>query len=554
MRLIEKPNFPLSHDLKLVALQGDSGLRTEITSSGGMYVVNNPVETGRACVELIERARNERAHLALIPELVIPATVLSELVETIRSSQEPLVVIGGLEGISLADYRILVTEFGDTPDIAASSPGTFVNAMLIAVKTATSFDVKFRAKRYPSGAENKGGPELALGSGEFVVLRLGSAPFTIVPVICSELIWPELWEVLAAEVNGFSIDLIPVLQRNCDIERRHLDPVIYRAYQNNRRTRFVLANQALLPESDGTCFVLGPPISPKSPAFDHGRRELWLPDSCTYRGFRVPERTGCFWYAEVVHPDGPMSATQAPIYKGHVLAVLKPYGVDLTGLPAGLMRSVAANKYVETSDLSWLNTEPKRQYRSSLSPGTEYVLDGAVCKTASVAFHRMIYGTNPTWSTVESLVADFIDAGALLASCGESVRIGPCPGGNCNVAGRSVAIIYSPDVDSALSARFSNEVLLSGDALPSGIVLLKVEATSRNPRAKTVGDVLRADRISSESPELSDGPVRVVENSVSVGLGDICFCEPRELRPNLEEATLVAARNRTSVLLPGVFV
>jgi hypothetical protein len=126
-------------------------------------------------------------------------------------------------------------------------------------------------------------------------------------------------------------------------------------------------------------------------------------------------------------------------------------------------------------------------------------------------------------------------------------------GGNCTVSGRSVAILYATSIDSALSMRFSTEALLSGQALPTGIVLLKVEASSRNPRARTVGDVLRADRVSSESPELTDGPPRVSASSVTISLGDIHFCEPKDLRPNLDEATLILAHSRTSVLLPGVY-
>ena len=108
-------------------------------------------------------------------------------------------------------------------------------------------------------------------------------------------------------------------------------------------------------------------------------------------------------------------------------------------------------------------------------------------------------------------------------------------------------------IDAALETRFPAATLLSGAALPTGIVLLKVEASSRIPRAKTVGDVLRADRVSTESPELTDGPVRVPGSSVTISLGDIHFCEPSDLKPSLDEATLAAARSRASAFLPGVY-
>ena len=47
-----------------------------------------------------------------------------------------------------------------------------------------------------------------------------------------------------------SPEALPVVQRNQDVERRHVGPVIHTAYQNNLQTRFVLANQALLAGSD----------------------------------------------------------------------------------------------------------------------------------------------------------------------------------------------------------------------------------------------------------------------------------------------------------------
>jgi len=41
------------------------------------------------------------------------------------------------------------------------------------------------------------------------------------------------------------------------------------------------------------------------------------------------------------------------------------------------------------------------------------------------------------------------------------VRIAPCPGGNCTVSGRSVAVLYAPAVDAALEARFPAATLLT---------------------------------------------------------------------------------------------
>jgi len=552
MRLIEDTTFPIAHELHLVALQGDCGLREETAAEGGRYVVDERDRARDACLSLVERARATHAHLALIPELVIPLHSLPEVIQSVEGNAQPLILIGGVEGISPTDYRALVTQYGGTPDVPDGAAGTYVNSLIVIHRTTTDLRVYWRAKRFASGPENAGAPQIALGESEFLVLRVGTTPFVIVPLICSEFVWPELWTRLQNEAPGLEIDVIPVLQRNHDIERRHLGPVIHTAYQRNLQTRFVFANQGLIgPGSDGTCYVVVPPAAPAAPGFDHGRHELWLPEGNTYKGFRIPERTGCVWSAQIAHRNGPMNATRPPVCAGRVLAVLKPLGVDLTGLAAGLMRSAASSRYLVATDVS---TEPKDAYRKSLVPeGPTYILDSSSRTRANDCFFQMICDDRPTWSTVESLTNDLIDSAALLGSGGDRVRIEPCSGGNCSVSGRSVAVLYAPVVDSALAVRFSMAALLSGTGLPAGIILLKVTASSRSPRAKTVGDVLRADRVSSDSPELTDGPTRVTGSSVMIGLRDIHFCEPEDLRPNLEEATLIAARDRATSLLPGVY-
>jgi hypothetical protein len=553
MWLIEELGFPLAHKLKLVALQGDCAVQDKVESSGGRYAIDNADRARLGCLSLIESARTEQAHLALIPEMAIPKQAVPDLIHAIQSSSQPLVVIGGLEGIPPADYRELVTQHGGTPDVPVSAQGTYVNAMIAVVRTATGLNVHFRGKRYGSGPENAGGPQLALSNGPFLILKLGSAPFVIVPLICSEFTWPDFWNKLNDEAPGLAVHVIPVLQRNDDVRQRYTGPAMHTAYQKNLQTRFVLVNQALLPGSDGTSFVVTPPGSPAAPGFDHGRQELWLPDT-TYKGFRIPDRTGCFWYAEVEHPAGQMSAAKPHVCSGRVLAVLTPSDVDLGGLSAGLMRSAAAREYLESCKPCWANTPPKLSYQSSLIQGDSYLLNEATRSTADGAFFHMRCNVHPTWSTVEPLVDEFIETAALLACGGDRVRIVQSEEGNVTVSGRPVSLLYAPAVDAALETRFPVDRLLSGVPLPTGVVLLKVEASSRVPRGKTVGDVLRADRISSESPELRDGPVRVPASSVTINLGNIHFCEPPELRPGLDQATLAAARNRSSVLLPGVYL
>jgi hypothetical protein len=318
------------------------------------------------------------------------------------------------------------------------------------------------------------------------------------------------------------------------------------------QTRFVLANQSVPKSSDGTCFVITPHATPAAPAFNHGRNELWLPDDSTYKGFRIPERTGCFWYAEVSHRDGQMNATRPPVCAGRVLEVLTPSGVDLTGLPSGLMRSAAFDRYAALPEPSSDDTQPTAAYRLSLSPAEQgYVLRGVHRDSANESFFQMVCDVAPTWAIVESLVTDLVDSAALLACGGDTVRIIPCTGGNCSVSDHPVAVLYAPSIDGALANRFSSEEMLSG--VPSGVVLLKVDASSRCPRAKSVADVLRADRVGSESPDLVDGPTRVPNSSVTMDLGAIFICELQDLRPCLVERTLGSGRALLSALLPGVY-
>ena len=552
MILVSKPEFPVSDSLRLVALQGDCGLRYELSASGGRYVVNPADRAMASCLDVVAQARSVNAHLVLIPELAIPATGLSRLIEQLTASPEPLVLMGGIEGVTPDAYRAMAAGFGLTADIGLNASGTYVNAMVVVLHGHGKTQVFLRAKRFASGAENAGAAQMVLGDSEFLVLELGPKPFVIVPLICAEFTWPDLWTRLKAEVAA-DIDVIPVLQRNNDVQRRYVGPAIHTAYQKNVQTRFVLANQALSSTADGACYVVAPPSAPASPGFDHGRNELWFPPTETYKGFRVPERTGCIWSAEVWHPTGPMNAARPPVCAGRVLSVLDAPSSDMGGLPAGLMRSVAAELHVEAAKPDWASAAPRQAYQSSLSSGGTFILTDTTRESANECFYRMICDDRPTWGDVEPVVRELVRTAALLSSAGDVVRIAPCQGGNCVVSGKAVAVLYAPTVDTALESRFSRDALLSGVSLPAGVILLGVQAGSGVPHAKTVGDVLRADRVSSDSPELTDGPSRVAASAVSVGLSELYFCEPKDLAPNLDLTSAAAARARTSTLMPGVY-
>src|SRR5579863_6866758 len=110
MWLVEEPGFPLAHDLKLVALQGDYGIRVAVEAAGGRYAVDDADRATAQCLGLIQRASDENAHVALIPEMAVPELAIAPLIEAIRSTPQPLVLIGGIEGLPPSDYRALVSK------------------------------------------------------------------------------------------------------------------------------------------------------------------------------------------------------------------------------------------------------------------------------------------------------------------------------------------------------------------------------------------------------------------------------------------------------------
>src|ERR1700728_3836988 len=141
MWLVEEPGFPLAHDLRLVALQGDCAIRVVIEAAGGRYALEDEDRATGQCLGLIQRACDENAHIALIPEMAIPQSAITPLIEAIGSTRHPLVLIGGIEGLSPLDYRALVSKYGAALDVAEGTPGTYINAMLVVVKTSTHVNV-----------------------------------------------------------------------------------------------------------------------------------------------------------------------------------------------------------------------------------------------------------------------------------------------------------------------------------------------------------------------------------------------------------------------------
>jgi hypothetical protein len=554
--LIEVPDFALDDELRILALQGDWGVRNDVGAEGGRFLVDDPPRAHQACLEFLVRLRASTAHMALIPELAIPRQTIPHIIATIREFPRSVVFLGGIEGLTQQEYASILNGVGESQGLIPGGAAGYVNSLLILVKTPTRFVAHARAKRVASRAENLEGPPMALGDAPFAVLRLAATPLTVVPLICAEFVWPEhLWERLDDEV-AWNIDVVPVLQRNEDLDGRHIGPQLHRAYTQGGKTahtRFVFVNQAIGAGCDGTSYVVVPPTAPADPAFDHSSNELWhLPGVRTYRGFRIPDRTGCIWSAHVVSPQAAASALGNRFCAGGVTEVLTPAGAPLRGLSVGLMRSVAAvyrqrlMPHAGTAAYDPVIAALERQ-------GMRYILREITSEAANDIFFRMYCAEWPRWGTVESVIGDCVEAAALLAAGGDNVVLTPCDGGNCSLAGKPVAVLYAPNVDVALTAKFPLARVFDASPIPAALVLIGVVAAPAAVGAHKVGDVLRADRVTSGSPDLAGMPPRTEESSVTIRIDDVEFRSLTELRPNLDQPGAAAARERIRTLFPKVY-
>ncbi|MGP1680449.1 MAG: hypothetical protein ACTS6J_25255 [Burkholderiales bacterium] len=493
-------------------------------------------------------------HIAMVPELAIPRHTVPQLLAMMQASATSLVFFGGVEGLTRQQYTTLLGGVGQSQPLH-DGPDAYVNSALILIKTPERFIATVRAKCVASRAENEAAP-MATGSGPFVTIRLGNPALTVVPLICSEFVWPEgLWQKLTAEVPN-PIDIVPVIQQSKDTEAQHTGPQLHYAYTHGAHTdriRFLFVNQAMSSECDGMCNVVVPPTSPRGPAFDHVYRELWhLPGAANYRGFGIPDRTGCIWSADLVTTNAGASALGNRICSGKVEEVLSPAGAALNGLCVGLMRTAAMAQRQELQ--SGEMTETTNAAATALHQGApEYILRELVTAAANDVFFRIICAEAPTWANVASIVHELVEGAKLLATGGDDVRLIPCDGGNCSLLGRTVSILYAPNADAALTAHFPRSQMFDVSAIPAGVLLICVVATPANVDATKVGDVLRADRVTSTSAQLADIPMKTEESSVTIRLDDVEFRSTHQLRQNLAQPSTAAARTRIESLFPKVY-
>jgi len=71
--------------------------------------------------------------------------------------------------------------------------------------------------------------------------------------------------------------------------------------------------------------------------------------------------------------------------------------------------------------------------------------------------------------------------------------------------------------------------------------------------AKRIGDVLRADRVTSASDDLADFPKKAEDSSVTIRVDEVEFRLLHDLRGNMQLRTLAAAQARLRELFPKVY-
>jgi hypothetical protein len=554
--LIEAPDFAIENDLRVLALQGDWGLTNLAGPGGGRLVVSDRARARTGCERFLESFAASDAQLAFVPELAIPIEAVPTVLAAVRNAQRSVAFIGGIEGLTREHYETLLLEAGGQAQPLTAGTGGYINALLIAVRTPTRFISAIRAKRIPARAESEDGPPMTLGAGPFTRLELGAQPLTIVPLICSEFVWPEeLWRLLDAEVPR-NIDVIPVLQHNADIQARHTGPQLHQAYSRGDRTgraRFIFINQAIDEHCDGTCYVVVPPNSPGAPTFNHSYDELWhLPGIATYKGFRIPDRTGCIWSALIRSPHAGTSALGTRLCSGFVSEVLVPSRATLRGLAFGLMRNacVVLRKLADSAQ-----PDVRAAVTDALSCGSAaYVLRSLDTAAAKEVLFRMQCAELPAWGTVETVVTHLVEVSALLACGGDSTALIPCEGGNCALAGKAVSILYAPNVDEALISCFSASSRLEASPIPSAVVLVGVVMAASAVGAYRLGEILRADRVTTPSNELIDMPVKSQDSAATIRIDDVEFRSLAELKANLAQPNVGAARIRLQQLFPKAYV
>jgi hypothetical protein len=275
----------------------------------------------------------------------------------------------------------------------------------------------------------------------------------------------------------------------------------------------------------------------------------------SYFGFRIPERTGCMWFAQIRHPNMPGTPLGTHVCEGCVKGVLNPMAVEPVGIPAGLMRTASKIKQQELQSNQHAETEVHAEMREAFDRfSPKYLLEGLRTNVANIIFFKMLCDVMPTWDTVEGIVDDLIEAAGLLSTSGEGVKLTDCGGGNCKVADKPFLILYAPKPDNALSRRFDVPSLIDIRELPVGVVLTGVIEGTETVGAYRISDVLRSDRPATADAEIIDAPKKTDSPATMIRPDSIVFRSLAELKRNKSQTDILSARQRLAILFPEVFV
>jgi hypothetical protein len=262
--IIEVQDFEIDDKLKVLALQNDWGLREQLGQEGRRYVVDDVARARDTCLHFIDQVQSARANIVIIPELAIPRTTVAEIIQRIREQPGSVMFLGGIEGLTRADYETLLEDVdnANTQRLIPGAQNGYVNSMLAIVKSPTTFNVSIRAKRIASRPENLQ-LQSVLGDGPYTVFKLGRNGITIVPLICSEFFDEDMTTKLRDEV-ATDIHYLPVIQSHIEnLGAGYTNTALQTIYRSNRSraqdSRVIIVNQAHGDFSDGNCYVIVPP-------------------------------------------------------------------------------------------------------------------------------------------------------------------------------------------------------------------------------------------------------------------------------------------------------
>jgi hypothetical protein len=556
---------------RILCVQPDWGVGLRDASTGErLYRVVDREAAARCCLALAEKAAGEGAVFVIVPELAVPMEVVAPLVESFRVPGPDVLVVAGIEGTTRAEYQALLENLHLPP--AELADGNYVNALLLLMRCAGETTLRFRAKRHPSIHERQLGP--CQGTEPYLIAVLGPRQITVVPLICSELVDGNIYAALDQQCLATDIrtaDYFFVIQLNDNPEGGYFEDRLRDAFaprQLSLRTnaaRFVLANHALGPSSDGRSYVVVPPRAAAPPPFPLNQTVYWeTPQG--YAAFRIPDAAGCAWRADVLLPCEAAGPAGQVVCDGMVVTTANGtlHGREAGGLAHGLLRTECRRRELElierVAGVAGAGHEGRievlEMMRSAVSARSErFALQGANRSVGTAAMHCMQCDRNVCadrlgWDNVERAAREYVEAAALLAAGGSSVRVyGGPPYGNCMVNGRRVLVILGDDVEQAVSHRFDDVEMIASPNAPLGVVVIAVDTDSTK---RSVRSIVKADLSTGVARGLEGVPERATAADSTLP-PDPHICSLSLLRNAGRGTSLDAAAGALVELLPEVF-